>query len=527
MDWKNRLGMIQNKVKGQLHARKIDDLESVGRLIQEFDRDGSGYLDQNEFTRFLSKAGIFLTTQELRSLYDLYDTNRDGNINYSEFIQIIRNEMSEKRLAVVKHAFQFLDYENRGVLSLSDLESAYRPKDHPRVRTREKTTDQVLSEFKNAIRKKSADGATVTESQFLEYYADVNATLPHEKEEYFVDLVLKTWGITTSFDYVSAERLADLEVILYEKIRQKTVGLDDEGKTMKKTFKYFDLENKGVIDIKQFTKALEHFGCVFTKFEIEALFKKYDKNNSGKLVYDEFSNLFAYMGAGTNPNVNPVFTLSRAPPKDVLKANLEDLQKRGVCGIQDLAVALRKADKNKTGKINRSSFTWAVKEVGLLMTKHDLDKLFNFLDKNFENTIDWNAYLDLLRVPLSDVRRDAVLKAFSTLDSQNAGAVHVSVLAASFNPYASSRVKNGLESADFARQAFIKDFEGLSYVSVQDFIDYYTNLNTFVSDDKKFVTYVLESYAVGEETQQVDKLSKTEGPKELNGTGKMRVTWAK
>ena len=56
------------------------------------------------------------------------------------------------------------------------------------MRTREKTTDQVFQEFINAIRKKSADGETITESQFLEYYADVNATLPHEKEEYFVDV---------------------------------------------------------------------------------------------------------------------------------------------------------------------------------------------------------------------------------------------------------------------------------------------------------------------------------------------------
>lgn len=62
--------------------------------------------------------------------------------------------------------------------------------DHPRVRTREKTKDQVLQEFLSAILKKSTDGATITESQFLEYYADVNATLPHEKEEYFVDVTL-------------------------------------------------------------------------------------------------------------------------------------------------------------------------------------------------------------------------------------------------------------------------------------------------------------------------------------------------
>lgn len=45
------------------------------------------------------------------------------------------------------------------------------------------------------------------------------------------------------------ERLADLEIILYEKIRQKTFTKEDEGKTLLRAFKYFDLSGKGVIDI--------------------------------------------------------------------------------------------------------------------------------------------------------------------------------------------------------------------------------------------------------------------------------------
>lgn len=53
----------------------------------------------------------------------------------------------------------------------------------------------------------------------MDFYADVNATLPTEKEEYFVDLVLSTWGITSGSDYVSPERLDELEKTLYEKIR--------------------------------------------------------------------------------------------------------------------------------------------------------------------------------------------------------------------------------------------------------------------------------------------------------------------
>ena len=47
-------------------------------------------------------------------------------------------------------------------------------------------------------------GGFVSEQDFIEYYADINACLPAEKDDYFVDLVLKTWGLNTQKVYVSA-----------------------------------------------------------------------------------------------------------------------------------------------------------------------------------------------------------------------------------------------------------------------------------------------------------------------------------
>ena len=62
-------------------------------------------------------------------------------------------------------------------------------KEHPRVRIKQKTTEQVAEEFKRAIEKKSSDGRTIQEPEFMDYYADINATLPSEKEEYFIDVI--------------------------------------------------------------------------------------------------------------------------------------------------------------------------------------------------------------------------------------------------------------------------------------------------------------------------------------------------
>ena len=61
----------------------------------------------------------------MRSVKDKYDVNRDGNIAYCEFITLIRDNMSDKRVNMVKHAFKFLDKNNEGKLTLNYLFRTY------------------------------------------------------------------------------------------------------------------------------------------------------------------------------------------------------------------------------------------------------------------------------------------------------------------------------------------------------------------------------------------------------------------
>lgn len=72
-------------------------------------------------------------------------------------------------------------------------------------------------------------------------------------------------------------------------------------------FRHFDLDGFGTIEPKEFVKALETLGCVFSRPQMEALFNKFDANGNGKIDYEEFSSFFARKGSGNNPNVNPVF----------------------------------------------------------------------------------------------------------------------------------------------------------------------------------------------------------------------------
>jgi len=96
--------------------------------------------------------------------------------------------MSDGRIALVKKVFKLLDPGMTGHITLSHCLSSFSGKNHPSVRIKEKSVEIVEDEFKDAIINKSRDGATITEFDFLDYYADVSACLPNEREDHFIDV---------------------------------------------------------------------------------------------------------------------------------------------------------------------------------------------------------------------------------------------------------------------------------------------------------------------------------------------------
>ena len=72
------------------------------------------------------------------------------------------------------------------------------------------------------------------------------------------------------------------------------------------------MNGNGVICFEEFYQVLDAYGCVYKPEEIQALFNKFDKDNSGKLDCEEFAGFMALMGSGKTPN--PVFTTERQKP---------------------------------------------------------------------------------------------------------------------------------------------------------------------------------------------------------------------
>lgn len=81
------------------------------------------------------------------TIFNAFDLNRDGTINYDEFVRIIRGDLTPNRLALVKKAFAKLDRDESGVVDIEDLKDIYNTSRHPDVLSGKKTPDQVLTDF--------------------------------------------------------------------------------------------------------------------------------------------------------------------------------------------------------------------------------------------------------------------------------------------------------------------------------------------------------------------------------------------
>ena len=63
MDWINKVHMIIEKMKNQMHIKQVDSLDAIFIAISKFDTENKGYVEKIYFESFLSSLGIFLKTQ--------------------------------------------------------------------------------------------------------------------------------------------------------------------------------------------------------------------------------------------------------------------------------------------------------------------------------------------------------------------------------------------------------------------------------------------------------------------------------
>lgn len=135
------------KFKLCIQQKGGNGVRSLRRIFNHMDFNGSKSLDAQEFEQALAAYGLFPKKVELQALMKYYDINGDGSISFDEFLNGLKDELSERRLNMVKKAFARLDRDNSGQLQVNDLVGIYDVSQNPDFLEGRKTRDEILTDF--------------------------------------------------------------------------------------------------------------------------------------------------------------------------------------------------------------------------------------------------------------------------------------------------------------------------------------------------------------------------------------------
>jgi hypothetical protein len=153
----------------------------------------------------------------------LFDKNKDGGLDVNEFTKAIRGKMNPRRIGLVRAAFQVLDREGRGVVTMDDLMHIFDPSLHPDVKEGKITPEQCVRDFGKQWDTLEQDGI-ITFDEFLEYYRDISAAIP--MDDYFELMICNAWRMAPPGADSSAH--ATRVLVTYDNGRSEVVEIEDD-----------------------------------------------------------------------------------------------------------------------------------------------------------------------------------------------------------------------------------------------------------------------------------------------------------
>ncbi|CAM1297777.1 Uncharacterised protein g1932 [Pycnogonum litorale] len=167
----------------------------IAKMFKMADDDKSGLLSFEEFKEIIDNYGIGsqLKQAEMEELFNEFDCDESGSIDYDSFLLALRPPMSKARLEIIEKAFGKLDRSGDGIVTVEDISGVYNVTGHPQYQNGEKTAKQLLKEYLAKFEEHGDVDGKVTKEEFTQYYAGVSASI--DSDAYFDLMMRQAWKL--------------------------------------------------------------------------------------------------------------------------------------------------------------------------------------------------------------------------------------------------------------------------------------------------------------------------------------------
>jgi Ca2+-binding EF-hand superfamily protein len=215
-----------------------------------------------------------------------FDKNQDGKLSFQEVYDTLVPPLNSRRNSIVEFVYSRLS--SQGPVTLSLLFQNYRAANHPQVASGQKSEQEILNKFLEVFdaQNRSPD-SPVSQSDFNKAHREISASYPIDDSS-FIRMMECVWTVREQVS-TTQQDLANLEVLIKEKIRLRMPSTETEENALKKLFKFMDSDQSGWVSIEEFDSALKRIGVTLNSSQLSNIFSKYDKDSNGRLDYSEFA----------------------------------------------------------------------------------------------------------------------------------------------------------------------------------------------------------------------------------------------
>ena len=201
----NRIEDLLAHLRANLIQRGPRGLMSIKRTFMLLDENSDKRISFHEFEKMFKRYRFILSQVEINNLFNYFDKDGSGYIDYGEFVNGIVGDLNEFRKDVLKQVFEKLDKEETGFITVGQLRESYNPKEHPLVRQGKRSEDEILGDFIDILEyhfsllnEKNDENVDVNDikidfEDFCDFYKTISICI--EEDKYFEVMVLSELGI--------------------------------------------------------------------------------------------------------------------------------------------------------------------------------------------------------------------------------------------------------------------------------------------------------------------------------------------
>ena len=348
----------------EFHLARKEPEDDITRIFNKFDENNDKKIDESELNKALRELEVYANSTQTRAVMTRFDTNRSGGLDLSEFRALVielRAYMQSRPMDEVELAFNRFDTDSSGDIDAYELRQVLT----------DLGIDTSTEQTMKVLRRYDADGSGLIElDEFRKLYAelkayvgggdDILATFRRFDADGSDDIdvselrdALEHLGVSADGSQAKAVMrrydggsgalgLSEFRRLVTElrEFQGDVASPRSPADDIKATFRRFDDDNSGDIDVSELRNALKHLGINADGSQARAVMRRYD-GGTGSLKLPEFRRLVTELREFKGDAPSP-----RSP-------------------ADDIKAAFRRFDDDNSGDIDVSELREALKYLGV------------------------------------------------------------------------------------------------------------------------------------------------------------------